>query len=56
MVQANDVQRGQRAAWLLAVIVLWALGLCAHVPVGAAEKKPERDSQRVIIAYSSISG
>ena len=56
MVQANDVQRGQRAAWLLAIIVLWALGLCTHVPVGAAEKKPERDSQRVIIAYSSISG
>ena len=56
MAQANDVERGKQPAWLLALIVLGALGLCAHVLVPAAENKPERDSQRIIIAYSSISG
>jgi len=56
MLQTAYSQRDQRAAQLLAVIVVWALGFCVPALASAAEKNAERSPQRIIIAYSSISG
>jgi NitT/TauT family transport system substrate-binding protein len=53
MLQTNSTRRRKYAGWLLAigfcVLGLWATG-------NAAAKPGERSSQKVIIAYSSISG
>ena len=53
MLQTNSIRRRKYAAWLL-VIGFCVLRLCATG--NAAAKPAERSSQKVIIAYSSISG
>jgi ABC-type nitrate/sulfonate/bicarbonate transport system substrate-binding protein len=58
LAQRNFDQRRQRGTQLsvLVLIIFWVMGLFAPATAKPAEKTAERRSQKIIIAYSSISG